>query len=114
MSAFFYTDTNLTLRGIYNILGRSVAIHEENGGDPIIACAPIVVAENLLVTEFDNELLIMEQNSPYENSTLTISDEFPEGNSMSVYEAVFMTNGLCPADAAPYNPFGVTATDDAV
>ncbi len=114
-SAFFFTDSNLTLSGLNNILGRSVAIHEENGGMPIIACAPIVVSEILFASEFDNNLLYMEQESPYENSSLTLSNGYPEGNpDVAIYEAVFMTNRLCPADADPYNPFGVTTTTGAV
>ena len=111
-SAFFFTDTNLTLTGPQNILGRSLAVHVANGGEPIIACAPIVLAETLAATEYSNNLVQFLQETPYENSTVLISESYPDTDppaGVAIYEAVLMTNGLCPADDTPYNPFGVTA-----
>ena len=95
-----------------DILGRSVAIH--NGTGPIIACAPIVVAETLTAAEYSNKLLVIKQDSTFEDSTLVLSDEYPDNNpGVEVYEDAIMTNKLCPAEAAPYNPYNV-GTDGGV
>ena len=112
MSAFFFTDTNLTLSGQKNIIGRSVAVHEAGGGSPIIACAPIVYSETLFAAEYNN-LLQIKQQSPYENSTVVIAANYPETDpdpTVAIYEAVLMTNGLCPADDDAYNPYQVTTS----
>lgn len=109
MSAFFFTDSTLTLTGEMDILGRSVAIHEANGGGPIIACAPIVVAETIFVAEYGNGLVRIQQNSTFEISTLGLSESYPDNDpGMAIYETIIMSNGLCPADDAPYNPYVVT------
>jgi len=36
-----YTDMNLPLSGEYSVGGRSITIHEENGGSPRLACATL-------------------------------------------------------------------------
>ena len=106
--AFLFTDPNITLTGEQNILMRSVAIQEAGGGDRIIACAPIVAAETLIATY---SFMKIEQDSAFENSTLTLDASYPPNNpDVAIYEAVFMTSGLCPADDSPYNPFEVTSS----
>lgn len=107
--AFFATDLNLTLSGTFNILGRSVAIFDAEDNTMLIACAPIIESESLYASQFDDFLLTMWQQSPYENSTLTITSDYPSGNpDVSILQDAFMVNGVCSNPSMPYNPFGVT------
>ena len=114
-SAFLFTDTTLQLSGINDIFGRSLAIHELNGGPMIIACAPIVRVETITASEFSQFYLTIEQSSPHENSSLVLSNQFPSNNpSLEVLPDALMTNSLCPVGATvtAYNPYNVTATND--
>lgn len=110
-SAFFYTDTNLTLGGDFDILGRSVAIHSDVDPSIIIACAPIISAEILYAAKYPDGELLISQNSPYENSTIELLQSYPSNNpGLAILEDAFMVNSLCPATETPYNPYNIPAT----
>lgn len=117
-SAFFGTDANITLGGDFDILGRSVAIHDNQEPSTIIACAPIVVSEVISTQLYssrdqldEDPLVTFQQASPYENSYLTTSAGYSaEADYVSVLQGAFMNNGQCTVPStSPYNPFSLTA-----
>ena len=111
VDAFFFTDTNLPLGGVYDILGRTLTIYASGDSTSILACAPIVTSETLYTGQANERLITIWQDSPYENSTLRISEDYPSGNpDVAILRDAFMTNGLCPRSSQAYNPFGVTST----
>jgi hypothetical protein len=106
-NAFFFTDTRLTLSGDSNILGRSLSI----GISGMLACAPIVESD-LFVSQFDDfPLDIIQQLSPYENSTLCINRGNPGVNSaVTILQDAYMINGICTNPQATYNPFNAQSS----
>ena len=120
-SAFFGTDANITLGGDFEILGRSIAIHDHEDPSIIIACAPIVVSEVISTRlyaprdqEEEEPLVTFQQASPYENSYLTTSSAYSAvEDSVAVLQGAFMNNGQCTmSSTSPYNPFSLTAPAD--
>ena len=78
-----WTDSNLHN---YDIVGRTVAIHMENRGQPIIACAPIVPLALIQANAYrspDNSLFTLSQRSPYD-ATMVISAVNIASNSYQI------------------------------
>ena len=66
-----WTDGNLHM---YDIVGRTVAIHMEERGQPIIACAPLVPLAPIRANAYrppDNSLFTVGQWSPYDETKVT-------------------------------------------
>lgn len=95
-----------------DILARTLTIYNSDDPTSILACAPIVTSETLYTGQANTRLLTVWQDSPYENSTLRISEDYPPGNpDVAVLRDAFMTNGLCLRSSQVYNPFGVSTTE---
>ena len=105
-----FADSNLVLT---DVLGRSIAIRDRINSS-IIACAPIVRAETLVL---ESPVLQIKQQSEFEDSTLSVLSNFnfPSGNpTVVILEDVLMTNSLCSGDAARvYNPYRVEVSQQA-
>lgn len=103
--AFFYTDIFLSLTGVNAVEDRSIAIHAPNGGVPIIACAPLVRAENRYVSQFSSGYFQASQASPYDLTSVTVNN-LPSPN-LNILTDVLTTYNLCPASSSRslYTPF---------
>ena len=103
--AFFFTDIFLNLTGVNAVANRSIAIHALNRGVPIIACAPLVPTEVRVALQFPDGQFQASQASPYEETVI----EPMNVPSLTILSELLNTNGLCPVDRDPYDPF--TAID---
>lgn len=66
-----WNDVNLHM---YDIVGRSVAVHAAERGSPIIACAPLVPFSSLQASAYrpsDSSLFSLEQQSPFDPTAVT-------------------------------------------
>ena len=90
-SSFFYTDHFLNLTGVNGVNGRSIAIHELGGGAPIIACAPLIEVEDLMVSESRDQFSAW-ASSRYSNTNAMSSIEI---SSLTLLDSAISPNQLC-------------------
>ena len=115
-SSFFYTDHFLNLTGVNGVKGRSIAIHALEGGAPIIACAPLIEVEHLMVNELSGQFSAW-ASSRYSNtnakssigtSRLTLLDSAISPNQLC---NVALTSSPVPV-YNPHNPPDPDGEDD--
>jgi len=110
-NAFLFTDSSIMLQRQYDIVGRSMVVYRANTPTEILACAPILTAETRNTFQFDEDIITMQQDSPYENTTVYLSGDYPTGNPRAaILRDAFMVNGVCSNPSEPYNPFNATGS----
>ena len=86
-------------------------------GPPILACAPLVASEDLIVGV--SGILYALQRSPFEDTRLMVGTNLPQGN-LSIVHAAISTIGQCLPEAAaplydsvytPFTPFDAEGED---
>ena len=105
MDSFFYTDNFLNLTGVNGVKDRSIAIHEAGGGSPILACAPLIEVEDLMVSERLGEFSVW-ASSRYSNTGAKSS---LETSQLTLLDSAISPNQLCnivltSARVPVYNP----------
>ena len=83
------------------------------GHHAVVACAPLVVAEELQITAplVDTEgRVALSQAGPLENTVITT----PLASSLSVLDAAFSPDTICPIEESPYNPYNIVDSPDDV
>ena len=103
-----WTDTNLHM---YDIADRTLAIHAEERGEPIIACAPIVLLAPLQASAYrppDDSLFTLSQRSPYDPTMVTSTVDLSANSYQINRNGNIRTAGstMCYSDML-YSPFDV-------
>jgi len=104
-----WTDGNLHM---YDVTYRTVAIHAEERGDPMIACAPLIPLAQLQATAYrppTDSLFTLGQRSPYD-PTMVLSSVDLSANSYQINrDGNIRTTGssTCYSDMV-YSPFDVS------
>ena len=103
--AFFYHDNFINLTGINAVANRSIAIHAYNRGVPVIACAPLVEVETLVVGVYAG-MFSASQSSKFAPTDVTTNYG---ASDLRVFSSAIAPNGLCQAEfgreqSAIFNP----------
>jgi len=111
-----WTDANLHM---YDVTYRTVAIHAEERGDPMIACAPLVPLAPLRATAYrppDNSLFTLSQRSPYDPTMVTSSVDLSANSYQINRDGNVRTAGsnMCYSDMvySPFDVFDGVSTED--
>jgi len=111
-----WTDANLHM---YDITYRTVAIHAEERGDPMIACAPLLPLAPLRATAYrppDNSLFTLSQRSPYDPTMVTSSIDLSANSYQINRDGNVRTAGsnMCYSDMvySPFDVFDGVSTED--
>lgn len=105
-----WTDANLH---IYDIVGRSVAVHAPERGSPIIACAPLVPFSPLQGVAYrppDASLFSVGQHSPFDPTMVTSTVNLSASTYQINRDGNIRTgsDNMCYGDMV-FSPFGLTA-----
>ena len=107
-----WTDANLHM---YDITYRTVAIHAEERGDPMIACAPLLPLAPLRATAY-RPLFTLSQRSPYDPTMVTSSVDLSANSYQINRDGNVRTAGsnLCYSDMvySPFDAFDGVSTED--
>ncbi|XP_064382299.1 uncharacterized protein LOC135331162 isoform X2 [Halichondria panicea] len=110
-NSFFYTDTTVVLT---NVTNRSIAIHMENRGVPVVACAPLVQSEELVLFSYTDGVLTSDfrvaQVSAFED-TIIYQSFGSELSNISVLRSALNPLTNCFADEEVYSPYPVVAAE---
>ena len=111
-NSFLYTDNFLNLTGVNSVKDRSIAIHEAGGGSPIIACAPLIEVEDLMVSERLGQFSASARSRYSDTDALS----YLETSRLTLLDSALSPNQLCnvalTSSRVPiYNPHNPPAPD---
>jgi len=111
-----WTDGNLHM---YDIVGRTVAIHMEERGEPIVVCAPLVPLAPIRANAYrppDSSLFTLGQRSPYDATMVTLTVDLADNLYQINRDGNIRESGssACYSDMVfdPFEQFENVSTED--